>query len=271
MPKVLYVVHNHPAVMPGGAETYALELYEAMRDSGRYDPLLLARTGPPVSRSGRVHEGTLLEPVGGDPSQYFFHTDIADYDWFLSTSRNKDVYTKFYREFLHRLPARRRALPAHAVPRLRHPARDPANAARRRRSSTRSTSTSRSATATGRCCTTGGERCTGASPATVPRLLPGDPPAAVLPARSASSSRTSASSTGSSSPSRFLRRALRRVGHPARADHASRRTAAGRSPLYPTRSIRRRHDRSGKRRARRPEPHRLLRPVHRRSRAPTCS
>jgi glycosyltransferase involved in cell wall biosynthesis len=100
VPKVLYVVHNHPAVMPGGAETYALELYEEMRDSGRYDPLLLARTGPPVSRSGRVHEGTLLEPVGGDPNQYFFHTDIADYDWFLSTSRNKDVYTKFYREFL---------------------------------------------------------------------------------------------------------------------------------------------------------------------------
>ena len=100
MPKVLYVVHNHPAVMPGGAETYALELYEAMRDSGRYDPILIARTGPPVSRSGRVHEGTLLEPVGGDPNQYFFHTDIADYDWFLSTSRNKDVYTKFYREFL---------------------------------------------------------------------------------------------------------------------------------------------------------------------------
>jgi glycosyltransferase involved in cell wall biosynthesis len=100
VPKVLYVVHNHPAVMPGGAETYALELYEAMRDSGRYDPLLLARTGPPVSRSGRVHEGTLLEPVGGDPNQYYFHTDIADYDWFLSTSRNKDVYTKFYREFL---------------------------------------------------------------------------------------------------------------------------------------------------------------------------
>jgi len=42
VPNVLYVVHNHPAVMPGGAETYALELYEAMRDSGRYDPLLLA-------------------------------------------------------------------------------------------------------------------------------------------------------------------------------------------------------------------------------------
>jgi glycosyltransferase involved in cell wall biosynthesis len=98
--KVLYVLHNHPAVMPGGAETYALELYRAMRDSGPYETILLARTGPPVSRSGRVHEGTLLEPVGEDPGQYFFHTDIEEYDWFLSTSGNKAVYTRFYRDFL---------------------------------------------------------------------------------------------------------------------------------------------------------------------------
>lgn len=98
--KVLYVLHNHPAVMPGGAETYALELYRAMRDSSRYDTTLLARTGPPVSRGGRVHEGTLLEPVGEDPGQYFFHTDIEEYNWFLSTSGNKAVYTRFYRDFL---------------------------------------------------------------------------------------------------------------------------------------------------------------------------
>ncbi|HEX8770092.1 MAG TPA: glycosyltransferase, partial [Acidimicrobiales bacterium] len=97
---VLYVMHNHPSVMPGGAETYGLELHEAMKASDRYRPVVLARTGPPVSRSGRVHEGTLLEPVDGDADQYFFHTDIADYDWFLSTSRNKDVYTRFYRDFL---------------------------------------------------------------------------------------------------------------------------------------------------------------------------
>jgi glycosyltransferase involved in cell wall biosynthesis len=97
---VLYVVHNHPSVMPGGAETYALELYHAMRGSSDYRPVLLARTGPPVSKTGRVHEGTLLEPVGDDPHQYFFHTDIGDYDWFMSTSRNKDVYTRFYRQFI---------------------------------------------------------------------------------------------------------------------------------------------------------------------------
>ena len=98
---VLYVVHNHPSVMPGGAETYALELYEGVKATADYHPVLLARTGPPVSPTGRVHEGTLLEPVAGDPDQYYFHTDIQDYDWFLSSSRNKHVYTKFYREFLN--------------------------------------------------------------------------------------------------------------------------------------------------------------------------
>jgi glycosyltransferase involved in cell wall biosynthesis len=97
---VLYVVHNHPTVMPGGAETYAVELYHAIQDSPGYKPVLLARTGPPVSKTSRVHEGTLLEPVGDDPNQYFFHTDIAEYDWFMSTSRNKDMLTKFYRPFL---------------------------------------------------------------------------------------------------------------------------------------------------------------------------
>lgn len=97
---VMYVVHNHPSVMPGGAETYALELFHGMKAGPDYQPVLVARTGPPVSRTSRVHEGTLLEPVFGESDQYFFHTDIQDYDWFLSSSRNKQVYTKFFRELL---------------------------------------------------------------------------------------------------------------------------------------------------------------------------
>jgi glycosyltransferase involved in cell wall biosynthesis len=96
----LYVVHNHPSVMPGGAETYALELHEAMRRSRRYEPVLLARSGPPVSVGARAHEGTLLEVVAGEQDQYLFYTDITEYDWFLSTSRNKDVSTRFFRDFL---------------------------------------------------------------------------------------------------------------------------------------------------------------------------
>jgi glycosyltransferase involved in cell wall biosynthesis len=97
---VLYVLHNHPTIMPGGAETYGLELYHAMQRIPGWRPVLLARTGPPIASFGRPHEGTLLSPVGRDPDQYFLHTEVEDYDWFLSTSRNKDTYTRFYREFL---------------------------------------------------------------------------------------------------------------------------------------------------------------------------
>jgi glycosyltransferase involved in cell wall biosynthesis len=101
MSRVLYVVHHHPSVMAGGAETYALELYEQVRDSAPgWEPLLLAGTGPSGSGRGTPHPGTLIEPVGGDPGQYFFHTDAADYDWFLSTARNKEFYTRYLADFL---------------------------------------------------------------------------------------------------------------------------------------------------------------------------
>jgi glycosyltransferase involved in cell wall biosynthesis len=99
--RVLYVVHHHPSVMAGGAETYALELYEQVRDSAPdWEPLLLAGTGPSGSGRGTPHPGTLIEPVGGDPGQYFFHTDAADYDWFLSSARNKEFYTRYLADFL---------------------------------------------------------------------------------------------------------------------------------------------------------------------------
>jgi glycosyltransferase involved in cell wall biosynthesis len=99
--KVLYVAHNHPSVRPGGAETYALELYNAMKRSEEFEPFLLARTGPPLSRGQRSREGTLLSLVDpSDPNQYFFHTEFAEYDWFYSTSRNKSIYTKFFPDFV---------------------------------------------------------------------------------------------------------------------------------------------------------------------------
>jgi len=99
--KVLYVSHNHPAVRPGGAETYALELHEAMRARDRYESIFLAKAGPPIASTRRPHEGTLLSAVSSsDPNQYFFHTDCTDYDWFLGTSPNKDQLVKFYDEFL---------------------------------------------------------------------------------------------------------------------------------------------------------------------------
>jgi glycosyltransferase involved in cell wall biosynthesis len=98
--RVLYVAHNHPNVRAGGSEVYALGLYEAMKRNDAWEPVLLARTGPPMSRFDRHHEGTLVAAVNGDPGQYFFFTDLNEYDWLFSTIRNKAVYTQYLRQFL---------------------------------------------------------------------------------------------------------------------------------------------------------------------------
>ena len=74
-PKVLYVLHNHPAVRPGGAEAYGLELYEGMRKYGDFEPIILARTGTPMSTFERSHEGTPFAAVNRDPAQYFVYTE----------------------------------------------------------------------------------------------------------------------------------------------------------------------------------------------------
>ena len=99
--KVLYVSHNHPVIRPGGAEAYAFELHEAMRDESEWESLFLARTGPPFSTSSRYHEGTLLTGVDdADPGQYFFYTELNDFDWLLNSTREKSTITIHLRDFL---------------------------------------------------------------------------------------------------------------------------------------------------------------------------
>ena len=98
--KVLYVLHNHPSVRPGGAEGYALELYNAMRLSGDFEPILLARTGPPMSKSMQNHPGTVFAPVNEDFNQYFIYTNAVNFDWFNGAPRGKDILTEQYHRFL---------------------------------------------------------------------------------------------------------------------------------------------------------------------------
>jgi glycosyltransferase involved in cell wall biosynthesis len=101
--RVLYICHNHPAIRPGGAEAYALELYRAMRESKRVEPIFLVRSGPPLSRTGRYHEGTLVTSVNHDPNQYFLYTEFGEFDWFLGTTLNKPVISRYLRDFLSAL------------------------------------------------------------------------------------------------------------------------------------------------------------------------
>jgi glycosyltransferase involved in cell wall biosynthesis len=98
--KVLYVVHNHPTLFPGGAEAYALELYEAMREVPEIEPILLARIGSNVARQRVAHPGTPFSSVNGDPNQHFIFTETEHFDFFTLTSRDKSLYSRHLTDFL---------------------------------------------------------------------------------------------------------------------------------------------------------------------------
>lgn len=98
--RVLYVAHNHPTLHPGGAEAYALELYEAMRETPGVEPVLLARIGSNVARQRVAHPGTPFSSVNGDPNQYFVFTETEHFDFFTLTSRDKALYSQHLTNFL---------------------------------------------------------------------------------------------------------------------------------------------------------------------------
>jgi glycosyltransferase involved in cell wall biosynthesis len=97
--KVLYVVHTHPAIRPGGAESYALQLYDGMQSSEEFEPIVLARSGPPQT-TAYDHARSPVTLVGDDPGQFLFETDAGDYEWFFSAYSNKAPLTRHYRDFL---------------------------------------------------------------------------------------------------------------------------------------------------------------------------
>jgi glycosyltransferase involved in cell wall biosynthesis len=98
--RVLYVLHNHPTLFPGGAEQYALELFEALRGSDEIEPLLLARIGRTSMAQGN-RPGTLFSTLDGEPDQYFLFTESEPiYNYFFGTSRNKLIYTTYFADFL---------------------------------------------------------------------------------------------------------------------------------------------------------------------------
>jgi glycosyltransferase involved in cell wall biosynthesis len=98
--RVLYVAHNHPTLHPGGAEAYALELYEAMRETPGVEPILLARIGSNVARRRVPHPGTPFSSVNGDANQHFVFTETEHFDFFTLTSRDKSLYSRHLTDFL---------------------------------------------------------------------------------------------------------------------------------------------------------------------------
>ena len=98
--RVLYVLHNHPALFPGGAEQYAIELFDALRGSEEIEPLLVARIGRTSVPQGN-RPGTPFRTVDGEPDQYFLFTESEPtYDYFFGTSNDKSLYTTYFADFL---------------------------------------------------------------------------------------------------------------------------------------------------------------------------
>ena len=98
--KVLYVLHNHPVIFPGGAEMYALELFEALRASDEIDPVLVARADRRQAEERGLYTGSTFKPVEGNPQQYFMFTDFDEFDPIMGTSAAKSLYTLEFAEFL---------------------------------------------------------------------------------------------------------------------------------------------------------------------------
>jgi hypothetical protein len=98
--KVLYVLHNHPVIFPGGAEMYALELFEALRGSDEIEPMLVARADLRQAQESGLYAGATFKPVQGDPQQYLMFTEFEQFDPVLGTSRSKSLFTVEFANFL---------------------------------------------------------------------------------------------------------------------------------------------------------------------------
>jgi glycosyltransferase involved in cell wall biosynthesis len=99
--KVLLISHNHPKLLAGGVEVYMAGLYEELRASPEFEPMILARAGKPFTPTDALHEDSPFAMVDADPNQYLLYTDIDDFDYFGGTLRtSKDVLSQHFRDFL---------------------------------------------------------------------------------------------------------------------------------------------------------------------------
>jgi glycosyltransferase involved in cell wall biosynthesis len=98
--RVLYVLHNHPVIFPGGAEMYALELFEALRGSDEIEPILVARADLRQAEESGLYTGATFKTVEGDPQQYFMFTEFEQFDPILGTSGAKSLFTHEFADFL---------------------------------------------------------------------------------------------------------------------------------------------------------------------------
>jgi glycosyltransferase involved in cell wall biosynthesis len=85
-------------------ELYAVALYEAFRESPDFEPVLLARAGPPFTEPTGHHGPSPFAMVGNDPNQYLLYTDtfvdFSGWDPLFGRWANKQILTRFLTDFL---------------------------------------------------------------------------------------------------------------------------------------------------------------------------
>jgi hypothetical protein len=73
--RVLFVLHNHPALQPGGTEAFAHGLFRALRDRHGAEGLFLAGTTAALRER---KPGTLLQAAGAAPDEMLVSLDNFD-------------------------------------------------------------------------------------------------------------------------------------------------------------------------------------------------
>lgn len=96
--KVLYICHDHPDESPGGAQIVAYQLYEAIRDAGDFEPVMVSRVRPSADTIG--HDAARFALAGRDPNIYHLRTAYREFDRLLLSAHAKRLYTEDWRGFL---------------------------------------------------------------------------------------------------------------------------------------------------------------------------
>ncbi len=98
--RVMFVLHNHPSVQPGGTEAYTMEVYRALQVTDEFDPMVVARVPPNPATEPIEHAGSPFSPLPEDPNQFLLTVAEEDFDKLYMTARDKSLYTDHFRRFL---------------------------------------------------------------------------------------------------------------------------------------------------------------------------
>ena len=98
--RVLFVLHNHPALSPGGSEAYTMELYRALQHSEQFEPMVLARADPGAASGFTTHAETPFTSLEADPDQILAVLPEDRYDKFFMRGADNGEFARHFVELL---------------------------------------------------------------------------------------------------------------------------------------------------------------------------